>query len=56
MGGDTLDIAVTAGGAAHGLITTPGATRFYRSHGEVALQRTHITLTEQARREWLPLV
>ncbi len=55
VGGDTLDIAVTAGGAAHGLITTPGATRFYRSSGEVALQRTDITLTEQARLEWLPL-
>jgi urease accessory protein len=55
VGGDTLDLHVTAGGAAHGLITTPGATRFYRSAGELALQRTHITLTEQARLEWLPL-
>ncbi|WP_114969063.1 urease accessory protein UreD [Rhodoferax ferrireducens] len=55
VGGDTLDIAVTAGGTAHGLITTPGATRFYRSNGELALQRTHITLTEQTRLEWLPL-
>ena len=55
VGGDTLDIAITAGGASHGLITTPGATRFYRSNGEPALQRTHIKLTEQARLEWLPL-
>ncbi len=55
VGGDLLDIAVTAGGTCHGLITTPGATRFYRSGGEPALQRTHITLTGQARLEWLPL-
>ena len=55
VGGDTLDISVTAGDASHGLITTPGATRFYRSSGELALQRTHITLAGQARLEWLPL-
>ncbi|MBB1093469.1 urease accessory protein UreD [Rhodopseudomonas palustris] len=55
VGGDTLDITVTASGTAHGLITTPGATRFYRSAGELALQRTHITLADQARLEWLPL-
>lgn len=55
VGGDTLDIRVTANGCAHGLITTPGATRFYRSAGEPAVQRTHITLSDQARLEWLPL-
>lgn len=55
VGGDTLEIDITASGAAHGLITTPGATRFYRSAGELAVQRTHITLTDQARLEWLPL-
>jgi urease accessory protein len=55
VGGDTLDIAVTASGASHGLITTPGATRFYRSDGAPALQRTAITLADQARLEWLPL-
>ena len=55
VGGDTLDIKVTAGGAAHGLLTTPGATRFYRSGGKAAIQRTHLTLNDQARLEWLPL-
>ena len=55
VGGDTLDLAITAGGQAHGLITTPGATRFYRSSGERAVQRTQITLSDQARLEWLPL-
>lgn len=55
VGGDTLDLTITAGDSSHGLITTPGATRFYRSGGEPAVQRTHITLADQARLEWLPL-
>jgi urease accessory protein len=55
VGGDTLDMSISAQGTAHGLITTPGATRFYRSAGEPAVQHTHITLNDQARLEWLPL-
>lgn len=55
VGGDTLDINVRVSGSAHGLITTPGATRFYRSSGEAAIQRAQITLEDQARLEWLPL-
>ena len=37
VGGDTLDVQVTVGSGAHGLVTTPGATRFYRSGGRPAL-------------------
>lgn len=55
VGGDTLDITVTASGNAHGLITTPGATRFYRSDGDLAVQQTHVALQDRARLEWLPL-
>ena len=55
VGGDTLSIQVSAAGNSHGLITTPGATRFYKSDGEQALQDTHITLRDEARLEWLPL-
>lgn len=55
VGGDTLDISITAGAGAHGLITTPGATRFYTSQGEPALQHTRISLEDNARLEWLPL-
>jgi urease accessory protein len=55
VGGDTLDLQFSAGTGAHGLVTTPGATRFYRSAGEPALQRTHLTLEAGARMEWLPL-
>ncbi|SDZ82018.1 urease accessory protein UreD [Acidovorax soli] len=55
VGGDTLDITASVGPGAHGLVTTPGATRFYRSTGERALQRTHLSLEENSRLEWLPL-
>lgn len=55
VGGDTLDVRVTAGAGTHGLVTTPGASRFYRSDGPVAVQRTQITLDAGARMEWLPL-
>ena len=55
VGGDTLEITVTAATGAHALLTTPGATRFYRSLGEPALQHTRIRLADGARLEWLPL-
>jgi urease accessory protein len=55
VGGDTLDISVTAATGSHGLITTPGATRFYKSAGETALQRTRLRLESGARAEWLPM-
>jgi urease accessory protein len=55
VGGDTLDIAISAASGSHGLITTPGATRFYKSLGETALQRTRLRLEAGARAEWLPM-
>jgi urease accessory protein len=55
VGGDTLDITVDVAEGAHGLITTPGATRFYKSLGEQSLQRTSIKAQAKARLEWLPL-
>jgi urease accessory protein len=55
VGGDTLEIAVQAASGTHGLVTTPGATRFYRSDGPLALQTTRIAMQPEARLEWLPL-
>ena len=54
-GGDTANLRLNVATGAHGLVTTPGATRFYRTEGEPALQRTAITLAAHARMEWLPL-
>ena len=55
VGGDTLDMHVTVGQGAHGLVTTPGATRFYRSEAGLAMQQVHASLQDGARLEWLPL-
>jgi urease accessory protein len=55
VGGDTLELAFSAAPGTHGLVTTPGATRFYRSTGEPALQNTRLTLAADSRMEWLPL-
>lgn len=55
VGGDTLDIRARVQTGAHALVTTPGATRFYRANGTPALQDTRLTLDCGARMEWLPL-
>ena len=55
VGGDTLDLKFSAAEGAHALITTPGATRFYRSAGAPALQRAQLRVAAGARLEWLPL-
>jgi urease accessory protein len=55
VGGDTLDMHVTVGPGAHGLVTTPGATRFYRSDAGLATQQVHARVAAGARLEWLPL-
>lgn len=53
--GDVLDISVEVESGAHALVTTPGATRFYRSAGAPGVQNVQLRLGEQARLEWLPL-
>ncbi len=55
VGGDALTIAITLEPGAHALVTTPGATRFYRSAGATASQTTTIRAASGARFEWLPL-
>jgi urease accessory protein len=54
VGGDTLQIDARLAPHAHALLTTPGATRFYRSAGKAALQQITATLEADARLEWLP--
>lgn len=55
VGGDVLQIDVNVQATSHALITTPGATRFYRSTGEHALQTLTARVADGARFEWLPL-
>lgn len=54
--GDDLQVEVQVEAGAHALVTTPGATRFYKSTtGEPARQRVGLHLAQDARLEWLPL-
>ncbi len=55
VGGDVLALDATLAPGSHALITTPGATRFYRSAGPLAVQQVTATLADGARLEWLPL-
>ena len=55
VGGDRLDLAFSVGDGAHGLVTTPGAARFYRSDGLPAVQHCRLSLAAGSRLEWLPL-
>ncbi len=55
VAGDRLEIEVAAAAGTHGLVTTPGAGRFYRSEGESALQQVRVRLEAGARLEWLPM-
>ena len=54
VGGDTLELSIHAAAGSHGLMTTPGATRFYRAEDAPARQITRLRLDEGARLEWLP--
>lgn len=55
VGGDELHVQAMLDEGAHALVTTPGATRFYRSEGALALQHTRLTLAAGSRMEWLPM-
>ena len=51
-GGDTLQIAAAAHDRARALLTTPGATKWYKANGRQASQR--VTLRVDGSLEWLP--
>ncbi|NUZ06932.1 urease accessory protein UreD [Piscinibacter koreensis] len=55
VGGDVLEIDLDLASGAQALVTTPGATRFYRSAGAPALQALNARVAGAARLEWLPL-
>jgi urease accessory protein len=52
--GDALALRVRVGEAAQTLLTTPGATRWYRSDGLMAAQTIDLNVRSGAQLEWLP--
>ena len=55
VGGDALQVRISLAAGAHALVTTPGATRFYRSAGPSASQAVEVAAAVGSRLEWLPL-
>lgn len=54
VGGDKLDINVCVEQHAHALVTTPAATKFYRTNSDVGSLSQSIDVREDAIMEWLP--
>lgn len=54
VGGDALDIDISAGNGAQALLTTPGAGKWYRANGRRSRQDVRIDIMEGAALEWLP--
>lgn len=55
VGGDTLRLDAALAEGSHALVTTPGASRFYRSLGAAAEQTATARMAPGSRLEWLPL-
>ncbi len=54
VGGDELHLSVKVGAAAQVLLTTPSATRFYRSSGRVSQLTQTFSVADDASLDWLP--
>lgn len=54
LGGDRLSIEIEVGPGAHACLTTPSATKVYRTDGAPALQDVTMRLAAGAIMEWVP--
>jgi urease accessory protein len=54
VGGDELELEVHIGAGAQALITTPAATKVYRTNGAAARQTQRLRIADGGSLEWLP--
>ncbi|MEP7052727.1 MAG: urease accessory protein UreD [Pseudomonadota bacterium] len=54
VAGDQLFVQASVAPGARALLTTPAATKFYRSEGQIAQQRQLLRIAAGASLEWLP--
>lgn len=55
VGGDSLQVELDCARDTQALVTTPGATKFYRSRGDRAVQCQRLQVANGASLEWMPL-
>jgi urease accessory protein len=54
VGGDALEVRLDVASGAHAVVTTPGAAKFYRSAGAVAVQDQRLQVAPGGVLEWFP--
>lgn len=54
VGGDQLQLELDVRAGAHALVTTPGAGKFYRSAGKIAILKQDLKVSSEAVLEFLP--
>lgn len=54
VGGDKLELDIFLDHDSHLLMTMPGASKFYRSHGNISQLKQKFTLAQNSIMEWLP--
>jgi urease accessory protein len=54
VGGDRLRLEAHVAGGAHALLTTPAATKIYRTAGPAAAQESELSVARGGVLEWLP--
>jgi urease accessory protein len=54
VGGDRIEIELNVAAGARTLVTTPGAAKFYRSAGPVAVQHQRLRVAGSGLLEWFP--
>lgn len=54
VGGDVLELSVSAQQQSSVLLTTPGATKFYKTNGQIAFQNQRIRICDGSTLELLP--